>query len=60
MDVGLAGRRIVELARWWTSASPQARIQLLTTAAKENRPPLRELQLAAYLSEAEAGTVEEG
>jgi len=58
VDVRVA--RIRELACWWTSASEEARYEALIRATKENSPPLAELRLAIYLSEAEAGQVSEG
>jgi hypothetical protein len=57
---GRLARNVLELARWWTSAPQEARFLLLTTATKENRPPLRDLHLAIILAETEAGEVEEG
>jgi hypothetical protein len=51
---------VVALARWWTSASQEARFGLLTKATRENRPPLDALHLAIILAETEAGEVEEG
>ena len=44
-------RHVEQLARWWTSASQEARSALLTKATKENRPPLQTLQLAIVLAE---------
>jgi len=58
--VGDARLRIDALARWWSQASNEARFQLLAKATQENKPPLEEVQLAAYLAEAEQGTVSEG
>jgi len=55
----MARGRIEQLAQWWAQASNESRFALLTQATQENRPPLAELTLAAYLAEAEAGTVEE-
>jgi hypothetical protein len=59
LDGRLAGD-VIALARWWTSATQEARFQVLTTATKENRPPLGQLQLAIILAETEAGEVTEG
>lgn len=59
LDGRVAGD-VVDLARWWTAASQEARYALLTQATKENRPPLDALQLAIILAETEAGEVEEG
>jgi len=58
--VGDARLRIDALARWWSQASEEARYTLLRQATEENRPPLEEVHLAAYLAEAEQGTVSEG
>lgn len=54
------GSEIVVLAQWWTQASQEARYALLEKAAKENKPPLAQVRLAAYLAEAEAGEVDQG
>lgn len=59
LDGRLAGD-VVGLARWWTSATQEARFALLTQATRENRPPLDTLHLAIVLAETEAGEVEEG
>lgn len=59
LDGRLAGD-VVGLARWWTSATNEARFALLTTATQENRPPLDQLHLAIILAETEAGEVTEG
>lgn len=58
--MGDARLRITALAQWWAQATNEARFELLTKATKENSPPLEEVQLAAYLAEAEQGTVSEG
>lgn len=58
--MGTARLRIDALARWWAQASNEARFALLTKATQENNPPLEEVRLAAYLAEAEQGTVSEG
>ena len=60
MDVRLAQRELDQLARWWTSAPAEARFALLTQATKEDRPPLKTLQLAIILSETAAGEATEG
>jgi len=44
---------VEQLARWWTSATPQARFEAYERAIRENDPPLETLQLAALLAEAE-------
>jgi hypothetical protein len=50
------------LVRWWSSATQEARYQLLTAAWKKdpNAPPLGTVQLAALIAESEAGEVGEG
>lgn len=55
-------RDVDALARWWTSASQEARFALLkrTCEGDPSAPPLRTLQIAIYLAEAEAGEVAEG
>lgn len=62
MDDGLAERRIDALARYWKSASKEARFALLRDTFHAPKTPhaLRELQLAIYLAEAEAGEIGEG
>jgi hypothetical protein len=60
VDDRMAQRRIEVLARWWTSATQEERFALLLRSSKENTPPLREVQLAIYLAEAEAGEVGQG
>jgi hypothetical protein len=55
-----AARDVVALARWWTSATEEARFALWLQATRENTPDLRALQLAVYLAETEAGEVAEG
>lgn len=59
LDGRLAGD-VVGLARWWTSATSEARFSLLTKATKTNDPPLQALHLAIILAETEAGEVTEG
>lgn len=59
LDGRLAGD-VVQLARWWTSATSEARFGLLTKATQTNDPPLEALHLAIILAETEAGEVEEG
>jgi hypothetical protein len=51
---------VEQLARWWTSASQEARFGLLRKAVQENTPPLQTLRLAIILAEIEAGEVGEG
>lgn len=60
MELGRPHQRVVELARWWTSASAKARFALWDQATKENRPPLAQLRLAVILAEVEAGEISEG
>lgn len=54
--------RIERIARWWNSASQEARYEAWGKAIQGDpgTPPLAELQLAVILAEAEAGQVEEG
>lgn len=56
------GAAIERIARWWTSATQEARFEVLLRAYRKDptAPSLREIQLAAYLAEAEAGEVAEG
>lgn len=56
----MARVRVIELARWWTSATQEERFRLLKTACQENTPPLGELRTAIILAETEAGEVGEG
>jgi hypothetical protein len=53
---------VERLARWWTSATQGERFETLRRSIKgdSEAPPLREIQLAIYLSEVEAGEVSEG
>ena len=50
------------LARWWTSASQEARFRLLKRSieGEAEAPPLKTVQLAIYLAECEAGEVGQG
>lgn len=52
--------RIDELARWWTSASQEARFALLQKSFKEGTPTFVELRAAILLAETEAGEIGEG
>lgn len=59
------GQRLEQLARWWTSAPQEARFALLKQvverrATAPQEVTLRELQLAIYLAEAEAGEISQG
>lgn len=56
------GFYVAELARWWHSASEEARFALLLKAAKgeAKTPSLEAVHLAALLAETEAGTVDQG
>ena len=47
------------LARWWTSASQAERFYLLRQSihGDPSAPPLRVIQIAAFIAEAEAGEV---
>jgi hypothetical protein len=54
---------VIELARWWTSATKEARWQLLRMSIdqrspQKGTPPLAELKLAIILAEAEAGEID--
>ncbi len=60
MDVRLARERVERLARWWTSATQEARLQLWQKAAQEGDPPFAQLRLAIILAETEAGETREG
>lgn len=51
---------VESLARWWTSAAPQARLQLCEQAIKAGTPPFDQLRIAIILAETEAGEVAEG
>lgn len=53
---------VERLARWWSSASQEERFALLRRSihGEAEAPPLREVQLAIYLAEVEAGAVSEG
>ena len=53
---------VVALARWWTSASQAERFELLkrTIEGDAQAPALKEVQLAIFLAESEAGEVSEG
>lgn len=57
-------RSVVDVARWWTSASKEARFALLKRTiedkAQAKNPTLKELHLAIILAETEAGEVGEG
>jgi len=55
-------RAIDTLARYWTSATQAQRFALVKASLEgwEGAPPYRELQIAIYLSEVEAGEVAEG
>lgn len=61
MDVRLA-ERIESLARWYTSASEEARYKAWEKAihGDPQAPSLFELRAATILSETEAGKVSEG
>jgi hypothetical protein len=59
LDERVAGD-VEKLARWWTSATQEARFELLRRSTKENSPPFQTLRLAIILSECEAGEVAEG
>lgn len=50
---------IESLARWWSSASKESRFALLkrTIEGDPQAPGLREVRLAIYLAEAEAGEI---
>lgn len=59
------GIRVERLARWWTSATQEARFALLKRvledkAPAKEAPTLREVQLAILLAETEAGEVSQG
>lgn len=58
--MGDAGLRIAAIAQWWAQASNEARFELLRKATQENAPPLEEVRYAAFLAEAEQGTVDQG
>lgn len=62
LDVRVAADRLEQLARWWTSATQEARWDLYakTIKGEAEAPKLRTLQLAIYLAETEAGEVGEG
>ena len=53
-------RDVESIARWWTSASQEARYEALTKAIYGYGPPLATLRLAIILAEVEAGEVAEG
>jgi hypothetical protein len=53
-------RHVDGLARWWTSASQEARFALLRQSLQENTPPWQALRLAIIASEVEAGEVSQG
>lgn len=57
---GRLARDVEGLARWWTSASQEARFGLLKAALEANTPSLQTLRIAIILAESEAGEVEEG
>jgi hypothetical protein len=61
-DDGRSVAVVEQLARWWTSASQEARFELYKAAIEGDRqaPRLRTLQIAIYLAESEAGEVREG
>lgn len=48
------------LARWWSSATQAQRFALYEQAAREDKPPLAQVRLAAILAEFEAGEVDQG
>jgi len=53
---------VEQLARWWTTATQEARYALLIRAWRKDQgaPPLAQVQLAALIAEAEASEVEKG
>lgn len=53
---------IERIARWWTSATQEERFAFLqkTVKGEAGCPPLRTVQIAIYLAEAEAGEIAEG
>lgn len=60
--VGRLAGRVELIARWWTSATQEARFALLKAAIEGEAPhkaTLEEVQYGAYLAEAEAGEIEE-
>lgn len=56
------GQSVWDVARYWTSASNEARFALLERAIKGDAaaPPLEVVRLAAILAEVEAGETGEG
>lgn len=57
---GRLARDVDELARWWTSATQEARFALLKSSIQAGSPPLDKLRYAIILAEIEAGEVAEG
>jgi hypothetical protein len=53
---------VERLARWWTSASQAERFETLRRAIKGDKdaPTLKEVQIAIYLAEIEAGEADQG
>lgn len=59
------GERVGDIARWWTSATKEARFAFLKRTIEnktptEKEPTLNEVRLAIILAETEAGETREG
>lgn len=52
---------VATVARYWTSATQEARLQLLEAAIRgEAKVPLEVVRLAAIIAEIEAGEIDQG
>lgn len=58
-SLGPLARSVDRLAQWWTQAPQEERFNLIRASVNGDReaPPLKTLQIAIYLAEAESGEV---